>query len=432
MFGKRKRGKETVQQLTTGGEAQKLQLKLEEVVKQKDMQLVNQFLVANGMLQTITKMDFVKDMIKDVDIQRSAIEQVAANGEELSASIEDISSFIQRSVQSNEKAVKTSKDCMKVVQKSFDHIDKAFIQADEAKAQMTGLVGGTKEIDGMVNMIKNVADQTNLLALNASIEAARAGEQGRGFAVVAEEIKKLAESTKSSIEYINSNMNTLRTGILEVAKVMDVVTDAFSEGKGYIDHAFTSMHTIEESFHTSQKDLNNIAASIEEQTASTEEITASMQEVNAKANVIYEECYKTGKGFFDVSKEVNDIRVKVFNNIDELGDKEAIEASISDHLHWRWRVYNMILGYETIEGELVGDCTVCRLGKWLKANKHNSKIAHFIKEIDKPHRELHEHALEAVKAMRRDERAMAESYLSKMDISSGIVMKILNEMKIII
>ncbi|MDX7642978.1 methyl-accepting chemotaxis protein, partial [Aeromonas caviae] len=38
-----------------------------------------------------------------------------------------------------------------------------------------------RAIDGILDVINNIANQTNLLALNAAIEAARAGESGRGF-----------------------------------------------------------------------------------------------------------------------------------------------------------------------------------------------------------------------------------------------------------
>ena len=107
-------------------------------------------------------------------------------------------------------------------------------QIQEIKQGVSGIVDNAKtldhnakEVQGIVKIILDIADQTNLLALNAAIEAARAGEAGKGFSVVAEEVRKLANQTKSSSfkvseisEKTNHQIWTIEASIQSIDKIV--------------------------------------------------------------------------------------------------------------------------------------------------------------------------------------------------------------------
>ncbi|MHB8421304.1 MAG: methyl-accepting chemotaxis protein [Leptospirales bacterium] len=77
------------------------------------------------------------------------------------------------------------------------------------------------DISGIGKEIKEISTQVNLLSINAAIEAAHAREAGRGFAVVAEEIKKLSDRTRNSVEEIDRTIGSVR---LELERVTENMT----------------------------------------------------------------------------------------------------------------------------------------------------------------------------------------------------------------
>ena len=148
---------------------------------QKDEDLEATLMSINGLLQYMTQLDYVKEMLLDADKQASMIENVAASSQEVSASVSDISEFILKSSESTNDALNLTTKCVSDISTSFKMINDAFLKTQDAQNAMHRVNTEADKIADMVAMIKAVADQTNLLALNASIEAARAGEAGRGF-----------------------------------------------------------------------------------------------------------------------------------------------------------------------------------------------------------------------------------------------------------
>lgn len=73
-----------------------------------------------------------------------------------------------------------------------------------------------KKTDEILGFVNNITRKTNLLGINASIESARVGEVGKGFGVVAQEISKLSQSTKQSVDEINQVIGEIQNNIHEI------------------------------------------------------------------------------------------------------------------------------------------------------------------------------------------------------------------------
>lgn len=131
-----------------------------------------------------------------------------------------------------------------------------------------------KKVDEILLIIGNIAEQTNLLALNASIEAARAGELGRGFAVVANEIRKLAENTKQSLDDVIGITDELKTNIVDIEDLMTNNNEQIINSDNAIDHTVENVKSMIDGLKSFTKAMVDINAIINKQLEETRNIVA--------------------------------------------------------------------------------------------------------------------------------------------------------------
>ncbi len=382
----------------------------------------------NDLMKTIMEMDFVKKMILDVEQQKQMVESITAAGEENASAIEQVSVLVQESAKSAYDAVQLSHDGKNLSSLTLNKIHEAYDDIKETHNKIEDLNRQTAEIDSMISIISSIASQTNLLALNASIEAARAGLAGKGFDVVAGEIKTLAQSSSNSVKYIEDKLNIMKKGINDSSNSVATIAENFYNCRSHVDNLAESVDKIYCSVEEINNNMQEIMSNVEEQQSATEEISSSLLVINEKTIDLHEDCVRTGRGFYDISKKVNNQRIRNIDMLDKSSPKDQIQFCIVDHMHWKWRIYNLLLGYEKIKVEDVGNHTTCRLGKWLSKNSNDPKLLKYIKDLEKPHSQLHRIASDGVAAYNRGDIPAAEQALIKMDAASTEVIAILNKM----
>jgi methyl-accepting chemotaxis protein len=207
----------------------------------------------------------VQQLMQAAGTAASSVSQMDATTRQVEKNAADAAAIAVRVLQDAERgklAVDATIDGMQSIRRSSQ------VTADV----VTNLSGRMENIGAILSIIDEIAEQTNLLALNASILAAQAGEHGRGFAVVAEEIKELAERTRTSTREIG----TVISGIQEESRR---AVEAIGAAEGKIEAG-------ERLSQQSGEALAEIVAGVRHSTVQVEEIARAMREQAAGGQMI--------------------------------------------------------------------------------------------------------------------------------------------------
>lgn len=280
---------------------------------------------------------------KDMEQLDQSIEEISSTTEELTAGTEEtaaaseemnatsieveraIENLATKSQEGADTVTRINKMSQEMKMKAISSKDEALEIYGNAKDSLQGALEQAKavnQIDELSQAILEITAQTNLLALNAAIEAARAGEAGRGFAVVAEEIRKLAEGSKSSVARIQEVTQVILQAVNELtSSSMEIMT--FMDQK--VLHDYENLVDIGDQYSVNSSVISDIVMDF---SSTSEEILASMESMVEAITQIAAAANEEAMGATNIAHETSSV-VLMSQDVMNLA-KNAKEKS--DHL----------------------------------------------------------------------------------------------------
>jgi methyl-accepting chemotaxis protein len=219
------------------------------------------------------------------DLSDSAI-RLAAASNELAATTARQSSSATETSASMEELARTSGQIAETVERvasqaaeTRDKLERAREDILASTERTLSLTDRVRDITRILSMINDLADQTNLLALNAAIEAARAGEAGRGFAVVADEVRRLADRSKtlaSDISQITANVQ-VETNATVLA--MDKGAEQLKDGLALMEHVAEASSGIRLATQQQQSATEQVVEAMEQVRIASQQVSTTAQEL---------------------------------------------------------------------------------------------------------------------------------------------------------
>lgn len=368
-------------------------------------------------------MRFVAEKLKEVagtfahtsESNMSVVEETTASLNEVAGAIEQSTSVLENITNDSVELMESNQFNLEKLEKIIEIKDVVSENACLMEEKIRVLEQLSYKVDEMVQGVRDIAEQTNLLALNASIEAARAGEQGRGFAVVAEEIRKLAEGTKSKLENMQTFTLNIRSATSDGIKSVDTTIHSIDSMGKEIDEVVGSFEGVVERLQNNVSHIQSLSSTMQEISGSTQEVDEAMglivqgsEHVNDSAREIEgasQQSFEFATHIEEIDNQISTTVNRLLSSVNESTHPisnavfiEGIENAIKAHRKWVEKLEGMVREHRAYPLQVNG--RKCAFGHLYYAIEiQNKEIKSIWEAIEPLHLDLHEKGAQVIRKL---------------------------------
>lgn len=265
-----------------------------------------------------------QDMSAVTQETAASTEEMNATSEEIESAVRDIAVKAQNGAEAAEKISKRAQELKENATISQNAANKIRNDIDSEMKRALEQSKAVKNIDVLTESILQITEQTNLLSLNASIEAARAGEAGKGFAVVANEIRKLAEDSKNTV-------NKIHGVTMEVIKSVEDLAASSEKVLVFIGtqviNDYQTMVSIGEQYYNDAASFNELVTDF---SRTCDELLVSIRNMVRAINEITESNSDGAEGTQNISQKAIDVSERAARVLELMNATKQSSESLAE------------------------------------------------------------------------------------------------------
>jgi methyl-accepting chemotaxis protein len=291
--------------------------------------------------------------------QAAAVVEITATTEELARTAGQIATNAAGQADLAAQSESAGDDGAAALESAVSGVE-AVRQHMEAIADRADTLGSrSREIYRILDLITEIAQETHILALNAAIEASAAGEHGERFSVVAEEVRRLAERSRESVDSVRTHLDEFAGSIRGVVvateegtKAADQVTRGSRDTQGSIEQLRSALAD-------TAKAAREISLATQEQRAASDQVVLTLREVSEVIQQIADGLAQ----YTDAAEKLNQLALSI--QLLTQSFRIDSEHSLKNHLAaWTDRLSDYSGNLEAVEGvleDLLEECPYLEL-----------------------------------------------------------------------